>query len=143
MKDLLLGGWELISCKRRMQDGEEDEPMGPNPQGLLIYLSHGKMSVQIMRRNRKPFESNDMWGGIGQEFRDAFVSYTAYYGRYEVGEDGTSIVHYVEGSLFPNWEGATQYRKVAFVDGTLVLTSAPILAGEKSGVVELCWKRSG
>ncbi len=137
-----VGAWHLVSYERRLEDGTVDYPLGQDLKGLLIYLENGNMSVQLMLANRTKFQSNDMWTGTAEEYRDAFTTYTAYFGRYTVHEDESFVEHHVDGSLFPNWSGGVQKRFVSFGEGTLTLSSEAGILGSQKCTVSLCWRSS-
>lgn len=141
MKDELVGAWELATAERRMEDGRIDYPLGREVKGLLIYLPDGRMSAQLLRANRQNFQSQDVWGGTPDELRDAFTSYTAYFGRYTWNPQMAVVEHHVDASLYPNWTGGIQRRFVTIEGGKLELATEPVVAGAARGVFVLVWKR--
>ena len=111
-----------MSCETRADDGSIDYPLGRDAVGKLIYTDDGHMSVSIARSSRRPFAGGDLLGGTGDEKAGAVESYVSYCGRYERRDE--SVVHQVEMSLFPNWTGRDQERRVR-LDGTRLTLEAP------------------
>lgn len=120
------GTWRLISYHAHHPDGSLTLPLGPDPIGMLIYTSEGKMSGQAMRRTYDPSSTGPL------------DNYIAYFGSFTVDEAAREIVHLVEGSLYPNWIGTQQRRGFAFSARRLTLTAAL----KKSGATgTLIWER--
>lgn len=137
----LVGGWRLESWVALTDDGTEALPMGPDPQGLLVYTADGTMVTTFGRAERGGFGTEDVTGGSDQERSEAFGSFIAYGGRYEL--DGSTVIHTVELSLFPNWVGTTQRRRWELDQGgqLLTLTSPPITVGGQTRTQRLMWRR--
>ncbi len=56
--------------------------------------------------------------------------------------ESTNIVkHYVEGSMFPNWEGQVQERYFNLNDNLLTLSTPPLAYGTENTVGVLVWER--
>jgi hypothetical protein len=139
----LIGTWHLETWVSLVDDGTE-APMGPSPEGLLAYAPDGTMITAFGRaeRERDRFATDDMTGGTTDERSAAFSSFIAYGGRYAI--DGSTVVHPVEVSLFPNWVGTTQRRHWALdADGDrLTLVSPPITVGGQTRTQRLVWRRT-
>ena len=54
-----IGAWRLVAFEEEGPDGELIHPYGKDATGLLIYDPSGRMSVQIMRRDREPLSTPD------------------------------------------------------------------------------------
>ena len=140
MADLLAGTWKLVAWRRIAGDGTISYPLGTAARGQLIYTPDGRMAVQISRSNRPPLATGDPLGGDAQARADAYSSYLAYFGTYEV-QDG-SVVHLIDGSLFPDWSTQKQVRPFTLEDGELVLRTPPMqLSGGTTVINELAWTR--
>ena len=74
------------------------------------------------------------------EIRDAYLSYAAYYGRYEEPIPG-ELIHTVEGSLFPNWVGHQEFRYGKIEGEYLILSTNPIQAKGTQTVFIVTWKK--
>ena len=89
LSDLIIGTWSLIPnmFKYSYSDGEVLYPFGPDAQGLLIYTSDNRMSVQIMRPERPLFASGVIRKGTSKELKEAFRGYIAYFGTYHLDQE--------------------------------------------------------
>jgi len=135
----LVGAWRLVSCETRADDGAVDYPLGRDAVGLLIYTGDGHMSVSIARSSRGPFAAGDLLGGTGEEKARAVESYVSYCGRYE--RRGDVVIHQVEMSLFPNWSGRDQERRVELDGNRLALEAAPFTIKGTEQRARLVWER--
>lgn len=143
MLDKIRGTWHLHSWTYRDDGGEEQDYIGHDPGGILMFDDSGWMNVQVHASDRENFASDGIMGGSPGEISAAFTSYFAYYGTYEAGEEPSTLIHYVKGALFPNWVGDRQLRHVSFVDNYLLLTTPPVMAGGKKRMFTLKWQRAG
>lgn len=137
----LVGGWRLRAWVSIADDGAETRPMGDAPDGLLSYTAGGTM-VGIMGPGDRPrFATDDVTGGSLDEQAQAFATFIAYGGRYDV--HGDTVTHHVETSLFPNWIGTQQRRRFALSDDGLMLTltSPPLVLGGATRIQRLTWER--
>ncbi len=135
----LVGVWRLVTFETRSDDGQTDHLFGPDPAGLLIYTDSGHMSVSIANARRRPFAAGDILAGTVDEKAAAMESYISYCGRYEYR--GESVTHHVEMSLFPNWAGHEQERRVSLVGDRLTLEAPPILINGTERRTLLVWER--
>ena len=134
----LVGRWRLVSWEMRL--GEQViQPMGPEPQGMLIYTASGWMAIQAMAPGRRRIDSPDPIGGSEAERADAYAGSLAYSGHYEVTDD--AVVHRIELSSFPNWIGDQQLRRVELEAGELTLRTPPIETPGGTVVNALRWAR--
>lgn len=135
----LIGTWKLISCTFKNEQGEDVDFFGPNPFGILIYDSNKNMSAQFLKSKRDLFANDAFASGADEEIVKAFQSYQAYFGKYELSEDLT-VTHFIEGSLFPNWQNHEETRYLTFVDDTKIqLVTPPTMVGNHEMVVTATW----
>ena len=140
MTDRLGGAWKLIAWRRIGADETVNYPLGPDARGQLIYAANGRMAVQIMGAARPALTTDDPLGGDMAARAGAYSTYLAYFGTYEL--DGGSVVHYIDGSLFPNWSGEKQVRPFTAEGDELVLRTPPMADDSGATVVnELVWTR--
>lgn len=140
MKEQFVGVWTLVSTEHQRSDGEVVYPFGPDAVGRLIYTPNGHFFVGVMRRERTSFASGDFRQGTPEEIQAAYEGCLFYYGTYEVHEEGV-VIHHVERSSFPNWDGGDQRRYFEFSGDRLKLWHDPILVGGVSITGILIWKR--
>ena len=140
----IIGAWELVSFEMRKENGEVSYPFGDDPQGVIIYTEPGRFAVQLMRTNRPRFASGDQMKGTVEEIEASYKGCISYYGSFEVDHEGSFVVHHVEGSLFPNWEGQDLKRYCDLsVRNRLKLTTPPTLWGGGGEIVLIVeWERT-
>ena len=140
MTEFLVGTWSLVAWRRIAEDGRVSYPLGEDARGLLSYTDNGRMAVQISGAKRAEQDASDPLGGHERDRAQAYSTYLAYYGTFEVR--GQQVAHRIEASLYQNWAGETQVRPYTFSSGQLVLRTSPTRLGDGSTVVnELAWKR--
>ena len=140
--DKFVGVWRLLSIEYRSDDGAiVESPFGAEPEGMIMYDSLGNMSVQIARKDRPRFSSNERMAGSVEEKASEFESYVAYYGRYRVDERERTVTHEVQQALFPNWSGSKQVRAYVFADRKLTLRTPPFQYLGKSVTATLFWDK--
>jgi len=96
------------------------------------------MAVQIAAADRGPIGADNPLspGAAAEQRANAFSTYLAYYGTYEV--EAHRVIHDVHTTLFPHWSGQRQIRDFA-MDGdalTLIRTTG-------DAKIELVWVRAG
>lgn len=143
-KNDFLGTWKLLSWETKYSDGQIIHPFGKNPIGYLTYNECGYMSATIMKPNRGYIEvsSDELMNArkiflkpwllltAGKyikaivRYLQASANYVSYGGKYEVTP--TTVIHYVEVSLIPDWVGTKQERQFQFIDDKLILVTPPI-----------------
>jgi hypothetical protein len=138
----LVGVWNLLSFTGRTESGQVTHPLGESPHGNLLYLPSGRFAVQIVPSGRPHFASADPLEGSPAEFKAAYLGVIAYYGTYTFDAAGGFVLHHIEGSVYPNWEGVDFKRFVNLAGDRLTLTTPPTLWGGKI-VGTLKWERIG
>ena len=123
LRDAVLGAWELVSfVARDATTGEDRQPLGAAPRGLILYTADGHMSAQLAEA--------DMSG------------YVAYGGRFSVDEETSTLHHDVTMSMMPELLAQPQFRHASF-DGELLTLSAS--RTDDAGVAthsRLVWRRA-
>lgn len=140
-EDQFIGTWKLLSFEFRRSDGGIVYPLGKDAVGVLMYDAKGNMSVHLMSRDRGSFIEKDQLKGTPDEIRAAFEGFIAYFGTYEIDEEEGSVVHHVEGSLFPNLVGKDQKRFFRFYGAQLELTAPAKPWGGASMTGVLVWEQ--
>jgi Lipocalin-like domain len=123
LRDAVVGAWELVSFVARDEaTGEDRQPLGTTPRGLILYTADGHMSAQLAE--------SDMSG------------YVAYGGRFSADEESSTLHHDVTLSMMPELLAQPQFRH-ASVNGDLLTLSAT--RTDDAGVTThstLVWKRA-
>lgn len=111
----LLGHWTLLSYSALSADGKS-RPYGAAT-GRLCYDADGAMAGQIMRAHREETAARRA------DTRAAYLTYIAYFGTFDVVDDGDAVVHHVSGALNPDWVGTALRRSIRFEGDRLILTA--------------------
>lgn len=138
LKEELVGTWRVISWEQKKNDGTTLRQFGEKPTGMAIFDAGGRYIITVMRSDRTKYASNALWHGTSEENEATANGTQTYFGTYSVNEADRSIAIHVEGSSFPNWNGADQKRFVAITGDQLTLTIRPP-SGEN---VDVIWKRA-
>lgn len=144
LRERLVGAWKLASYQELPVDGVDPvEPLGHHPEGIILYTPDGYMSAHIARPDRPAFVSEDWFAGTLAEYQAEATSYIAYSGPFHVNEEAGTVTHEVFVSLFPNWSGSTQTRRVELEGDTLRLsTASPIHSGGRTVTARATWHRA-
>lgn len=142
--DRFPGIYKLVSWKNTNPDGTVVEPLGAAPIGRITYHRSGHMSVQLMRRDRKPLPRLDIQTASIDELRAVLRTvqdgtaggFVAYMGRYEVQEDRHIVIHHLEGGSSPAFSGQDFERRYELTDKSLNLSAPPNFDSNK-----LVWER--
>ena len=91
LRERLLGAWTLVSIVATRPDGNKEEPFSTD-EGILMFDGSGYFSVQLCKRGRPKYASNNRLKGTLEEYQaSAQGCYTAW-GRYTVSEPaGTRV----------------------------------------------------
>jgi hypothetical protein len=136
----IIGAWKLISFEVR-RENDVVYPFGKNAQGIIMYTDSGLMSVHLMRPDRPQFASGDQLRGTDEEIKANYEGFVSYYGPYELNRKEGFVIHHLEGSLFPNWEGTSHKRFFEFSGNQLKLITPPTLWGGGEIVAINIWER--
>ena len=130
MKEAIVGSWSLLIDDAVKPDGSHTPNFGPNPIGLAMFGADGHFSVTIVRAGRPKFASNNRATGTADENKAAVQGTVAHFGTYSVNEADKSLTFRIEGSSFPNQEGAQQKRPITSLTAGDELTwNNPMPAG--------------
>lgn len=139
----LVGTWKLVSIEERDGSGKLVVPLdfGAEAVGILTYDAAGHMAAQAGRRGRSRLDTEDVHRAAPEQVKAAFTGYAAYFGTYEVNERESIVIHHVEGSMLPNWEGGDQRRKFILSGDKLVLEPPAFQAKGEKRARRLTWQR--
>jgi hypothetical protein len=145
LRDRLVGCWKLTDWGMHGDDAVAHflPPLGlvQYSTGYIIYTAEGMMSATMSLRERPAFADVSMDGGTPAEKAEAFSSYLAYCGRFEVDETDCSVTHEVQMALQPSLVGQ-RLRRICIFDGyQLRLDTPAVMLGGKwrSGFID--WTR--
>ena len=134
----IVGTWSLVSITNE-KSGQKVLPYGPNAKGSFI-LDGERFSLMVVRPDRAQFKSNNRLTGTAEENQDTVRGSIGYFGTYSVdAKDTTLVTFHIEGSTFPNWEGAEQKRVLKVTGDEMNYTNPTISTG--AGVARLIWRR--
>lgn len=136
-----VGTWSLESFRATGPDGRVVHPMGENPVGRITYHDDGRMSVQVMSAGREPLSTEAWRMAPPEEVVDAFGTFIAYFGTYSIDEEAGEVTHHLEAASIPNWVGTDQVRRYEFWNGTLTLSTPPMMMDGVAVESTLVWRR--
>jgi len=137
----IVGAWKLLRFEFKAADGRIIYPFGEEAAGSILYDSSGRYSPQLMRIDRPQFTIPDQMKETMEEMEANYKGCISYFGRYDVDIKNQTIVHHVEGSIFPNMQGKDQIRHFELKDNRLQLTTPPINLDGTKPVGVLLWER--
>jgi hypothetical protein len=123
----LVGTWRLMEWQAIGPDGAVGHPLGPEPDGLVIYGADGWMSAAMMAGGRAPLSAGRARSSPDAERAAAFNSFLAYSCRWRLV--GEQIEHRVEVALNPGMIGTVQRRRAAFEGRRLIVSTEDVVAG--------------
>jgi hypothetical protein len=127
LADRLVGTYRLVSVESTSDDGEVQHPFGENPDGFMTFTPEGYMLAVLARHDRPTFADGDIMGGTDQERAAAFLSASAFAGRFEVHEG--RLVNTLGAATFQNWTDTVQVRDFEVTRAGLTLVTPALLMG--------------
>ncbi|EBA07643.1 lipocalin-like domain-containing protein [Sagittula stellata] len=116
----LIGSWRMDAWTRTsVATGETTDALGPSPIGYIAYHRCGRMMASVFRRDRFP-PTSQAW--TVEEKAKLFDDMLAYVATYRL--EGNRVIHEVDGSWNPNWQGALD-RPFTLEGDRLVISGAP------------------
>jgi hypothetical protein len=142
LKEQLAGAWYLVSITNTRLDGTKYEVFGPDVNGLIIFDTNGRYSMQIIRRGRRPFAGARM-EGTAEENQAAVQGMISHFGTYTVNEADRSITFHIESSSYPNWDKTEQKRSIVILVDQLSWSDPLPATGPQSTDLQsdLVWMR--
>jgi hypothetical protein len=104
----IVGTWRLVGYWTQYEGDARIHPLGTDAVGYILYTPDGFMSGTMQRRPAQPFAVADRLRATADEKVRAFDDYVTYCGRWQ--PDGDDLLHAIEISLLPNWNGDRQRR---------------------------------
>ena len=124
--DQFIGTWRLIKWTAKPAAGDVFYPFGDDAVGQIVYDAQGYMMVEIMKKERKLFASNDLLNGSVEEILAAYNGFVSYSGTYFIDVVAKKVVHHIHISSFPNWVGQDQVRFYDVQDDFLTLRAPAV-----------------
>ncbi len=138
----LIGTWRLVDWTVTLGD-RIVKPFSGKSTGLLTYTADGRMTASLMKMGRASIGTTSFAEATSRQRAAASTGYISYAGSYHI--DGDLVHHQVELSLFPDWEGDIQTRRIAWVDaddGTEQLELSYVQNGaSREATNTLRWRR--
>lgn len=137
------GTWRLAEACAVSDTGERiPSPLGEKVLGQIMYDDRGNMSAQLMAAGRPRFSARSAEETPAEEFKQAFMSFTSYWGTYRIDAAAATVTHTVEGASAPSWPGSEQLRYYEFAGRRLTLKTPPIRGRDGAKLVQmLVWER--
>lgn len=136
----LIGRWDILAWEQLYDDGRRQLPMGESLTGFIRYTEDGDMMCMIAKTDRPDFVTGGQWNADASEKAQAYESILAYAGTYSL--TGDQVIHKVDISLFPNWKGGEQRRRLELRDdGTLAISARLEENTPQARTAQLLWKR--
>jgi hypothetical protein len=107
--------------------------------GPLAYSSPEAVQTTGTVADLPKYASNSRTQGTPEEYKATVQGYLGYFGTYAL--NGSDLVFHIEGSSFPNWNGAEQKRTNVTITGDELKYSQPTPSAGGSPVV-IVWKRA-
>ncbi len=124
-KEQLIGSWKVLSYRSQYENQQDwMEPLGPHPQGYVIFTGNGRYIQMITAAGRTPPTTE-------AERATLLTSMIAYSGKYTVDQDRVIII--VDTSWAEAYQGERQ-RQVRFfkLEGNRLITRTPFQFGARS-----------
>jgi Lipocalin-like domain len=138
----IVGAWRLESAVEVFGDGERRDEFGPNPHGYLCYNPAGIVSATLGDSTRQPVSAVDPQSGTDGDYERIARRFIAYAGPFSADVDNGTVTHHIDVSLFPNWQGEDQVRRVTIAGGRLsIVASDRTSADGRTFHSELVWLR--
>jgi hypothetical protein len=141
MTNSVIGVWKLLRFEFQAAGNRIIYPFGKEARGSFIYTKSNRFSVQLMRVDRPRFAISDQQQGTVEETLASYRGSISYFGTYQVNEEKGIIIHFVEGSIFPNMEGTEQIRYFELKENTLQLRTPTFKVGGEVTFGILLWER--
>ena len=134
------GVWTLVSADNVRPDGTRIPQFGPKPTGLLVFLPNGIYSLHLAATGQAKFAEGDRAKATPEEYKTTVVGNFSHWGKWSFSETDSMLTWQVEHSMFPNWTGTAQKRRIELSGDELkYLVPTPETAGSNPVLV---WKRA-
>jgi hypothetical protein len=137
-----VGRLASASAVEVFDDGERRDEFGPDPEGYLCYHPAGIVSATLGDSARPPIPAGDPQSGTDDDYEKMARRFIAYAGPFSADAGNGTVTHHVHVSLFPNWQGHDQVRRVTIEGGRLsIIASDRTSTDGRTFHSELTWLR--
>ncbi len=138
LKEQVIGTWTLVS-EVAYKGGQTSMPLGPNPQGQMMFDPNGRFIMIIARPDLPKFAAGKRDAGTPEENKAVLAGLLGFFGTYSTDEPAQVLLLRPQAGTFPNWNGADQKRFCVMTADEMKWTNrTPAIAGE---YVEVLWRR--
>jgi hypothetical protein len=117
----LLGTWQMISWTvEDLISGEKSPALGENPKGCITYSPEGRVTVLVLRGDRKKPAALVPTDAEKVALYDSMFAYAGTY-----SSDGEKVLHNIDMSWNESWTGTTQIRFLKLQGDELTYVSEP------------------
>lgn len=142
VRERIVGSWKLKSFQFNDANGGVVFPLGEDALGYMIYTQEGYMASQLMAANRTPYRDANPSRPTEEEAVASITSYFSYAGKFDVDAATGLLTHKIDVSLYPNWTGECQPRRVIFRGEDLELGSTtPVSLYGSEVTTTIIWTR--
>lgn len=140
MTNDIKGRWYVQSWTQEYDNGRVTHPFGEKLEGFIEY-GEGTMFCLVTRSPRTLFSSGAQWDASDADKAAAYNEFLSYAGSYSL-DDG-HVTHHVELSIFPNWQGGSQRRRIVWGENGELMLIARLEEGTPNArTARLTWRRS-
>ena len=137
-EERLQGCWLLRAYELQQADGSVVQPMGEQPEGLLLYSPGGYMSVHLLQPGAKPPAPAQLPPGLSADLALSYACYSSYFGRYTANSEQRIITHHLRGASVLAWAGS-EFPRHYQLEGDRLTLSATV--NEQGSRAVLVWQR--
>jgi hypothetical protein len=113
----LTGAWKLVSYLNVDDTTKEEKKLfGEHPQGSLILMPNGRMTVVLTAEGRKNPQTDE-------DRASALKSMIAYTGKYRI--EGGVFINTTEAAWNESWVGLEQKKTYRFEGDRLIIVTSP------------------
>jgi hypothetical protein len=136
LSKLIVGTWEVVTRIDRTPDGVEvDEPsLGRDPVALLMFDASGRFSAQFMKRTAGAEVAPSAPARAAPNNTRASNGYDAYFGTYNVDNDGNLVTVTLVAALSRENVGMVLTREMT-VEGDQLVIRVPTATADGVAVV--------
>lgn len=119
--DRIIGTWKMTSWTYEdLATGDTHEALGANPAGCITYSPDGRVTVLVLRRDRKKPAALVPTDAEKVALYDTMF---AYAGTFTI--DHEKVIHHIDMSWNEAWTGTDQMRFYKLQNDELTYISAP------------------